>query len=206
MSVRYIARSVWRVDCLPEDFFVVVARQCWWGRSYFCVVPCLHCSKCLRRFVTQMYGLSSDSYLDPLSTFPQIYKDMHHSISEIMVRVSWPKRNKAKRLWLVMPFNENSRWSKSPHPKILTILEEDKGEEIRDMETDESGEFGSMQDSFSTAVIMHLNKMWTILEQEINLRACGNIWGACARWDLASSGGSHSASPHLQLTLGSQHL
>ena len=61
-----------------------------------------------------------------------------------------------KRLRLVMPqnHNEKSGWAapKSPHPKMLTILEEDKREEMTDMETNESEEFG--QCGISTAVIM----------------------------------------------------
>ena len=98
--------------------------------------------------MTQMDGLSCDSYLDPLGTFPTVYKDMYHSISEIMVGVSQPKRNMVKRLQLVMQpnHNEKSGWSapKSLHPKMLTILEEDRRVEKRDepMETDELAEFG----------------------------------------------------------------
>ena len=95
--------------------------------------------------MTQMDGLSCDSYLDPLGTFPTVYKDMYHSISEIMVGVSQPKRNMVKCLRLVMPLNHNEKsgWAapKSLHLKMLTILE-DRREEMRDTETDESGEFG----------------------------------------------------------------
>ena len=60
--------------------------------------------------------------------------------------ISWPTRNMVKHLQLVMLLNHNEKsgWSapKSLHTKMLTILEEDKNEEMRDMETGESGEFG----------------------------------------------------------------